>query len=723
MSDIFDDGLYELDTSLRPPAGDLPPFLKEADFRGMVNPISKQLFFDVASATKDGTKKLTVNQSDTFYHVVDYLDRNKGKIVVNILVSGACCAITLGAGPAIGLAGKVVSWAVIQAFVALRVKYNRYKIQQFKNAGGKSTKTENFVSNVTDASGKNKEFEVIVNDERYGAEILDRVRYVIQNSDFTNVHDAFSDMFRDFEKFRKYFTFPKITNADGLDENGQSNMVISAQFIPGSIKTCGDAIELWELVCRFAARKNKIRAIAELLDEFVMYVEMELSKFTAESIKMARDAWTAFTVEGKRDPALVVQAMKDYSYRVKTGGWFRDLFSIGVNVKTFYGAIPMIVKNEEFGRSYGDRIFLELLRREEVSKFKEIAGQYFDKAVGIGKLQTDKLQQIMKHPKYRSQFKDKWMKTAASKGIEVGFAMLDAVFTGYSPISLEALKNMEMPNLDDFMKGVTDLATAWGATAIDTCVIKGEAFFTTDTFFGQFMSGTEFASFGVDIVVNTLADIAFDWWDRKKLANNAQTAAKRLGTMKKFAKDQIEDYVDLIESWSESYNKAMTSGGFEMLPPVIECFRHEAAMDANMARHFFGELTIMFNKMDMLMDSVYRQSAVEINSYINGHAARAPGATTGALNTTICKGYCYNCAENGMKRIIAAAAGSVNAASKLKAEDRLKLLNSLRDWETKLETEGKLNSVPCTPVYGSTKPTTTPLSVAKSIVKELGIKL
>jgi hypothetical protein len=265
------------------------------------------------------------------------------------------------------------------------------------------------------------------------------------------------------------------------------------------------------------------------------------------------------------------------------------------------------------------------------------------------------------------------------------------------------------------------------ATFFEKAVIDGDKMAdiiaNPETFFAQFMTGADGAAFGVDIVVNALADIAFNWWDKRKLERNEQTAAKRLGTMKKFAKEDIESYVDLIEGWGTSFRKASTSGGYEQLPAMVECFRHEAAMDSNMARHFFGELTLMFNKMDMLMDSVYKQAAVEINNYVHEHTSAAGSASSGGFRTTICKGACYNSAENGIKRIIATAASSLNMAPKIDATVKMETLRKLQEWESALQTHVAFDEIPCSPIPGPSKPTNTPIGLARSVVKQMGIKL
>ncbi|MFO0575178.1 MAG: hypothetical protein U1A78_14405 [Polyangia bacterium] len=720
MGNIFDSSLYELDTSTAPAAGDLPSFLKPSDFSRSIHPISKQLYYDVARASEGGKKSIVVSQNDTFWHVVDRLDQNKGKLLVTVAVAAAGCAITLGVGPAIGLAGKAISWAAMQIFLALRVRSKRKNIQKFRDGGGTSTKTvQQTIRN--SQTGVDQTFDVTVNNETYGEQILDDVRYVIQNSDFTNIHDSFSDLFRDFEKFRKYFSFPKISNETGAGEN---QYTIKAQFNPGSIRSCQDAIELWELVCRFAERKNKIRAIAMLLDEFFMYVEMALSEYTADSIRMGREAWDAFTNQGKRDPMQVVRDMVDYSGRMKTGAWYKDLFSIGLNVKTFYGAIPMRIKETAYGKRFGDRVFLELLRREDAAAFRNYAGKFYDRALARPSV---KLGAKIRGSKYELPLKEKWLKSAAAKGLDAAFAMLDAAFTGYSPVSLGNIVNWEKPALDDVVGTGLDIAIGNLATFFEKAVIDGDKMAdivtNPETFFAQFMTGADGAAFGVDLVVNALADIAFNWWDKRKLELNAQSAAKRLGTIKKFAKDDIEGYVDLIEGWGASFRKANTSGGYEALPAMVECFRHEAAMDGNMARHFFGELTLMFNKMDMLMDSVYKQAAVEINNYIHEHTSAPGSACSGAFRTTICKGACYNSAENGIKRIIATAASSVNMATKLDAKAKTETLRKLQEWESALRTSVTFDEIPCSPLPGPTKPTNTPLSLARSVVKQMGIKL
>ena len=714
MGNIFESPLFEFDTSRAAPAGDLPPFISEAEFGARVHPLSKQLFFDVASASDGGKKKIVVSDHDMFWHLLDRLDQNKGKLAVTVATTVATGLITMGVGPVIGLGGKIISWAAIQAFVALRVYSKRKKIKSFKEQGGTSTKKiQETIRNYQ--TGKEQTFDVVVKNESYGEQILDDVRYVIQNSDFTNIHDSFADMFRDFEKFRKYFSFPKITNETGSDAD---QYVISAQFNPGSITSCKDAVELWELVCRFAERKNKIRAIAVMLDEFFMYVEMALSEYSATSIPTAREAWAAFPRSGKKSPRQVVDEMKAYSDRVKTGAWFRDLFGIGINLKSFYGAIPLRVKEEDFGGRYGDRVFMELLRRENPAEFKRYAAELF---VSILQKNSSKPRVAkVKGSKNEILLKEKWVKSVASQGLEAGFAMLDAVFTGYVPVSLGNIANLEMPKLDEVVGAGLDIATGTLATFFEKAVVDGDALVdiavNPETFFSQFMSGTDGAAFGVDIVVNALADMAFNWWDRRKLEQNRQTAAKRLGTMKKFAKEEIEGYVDLIDGWGTSFKKASSSGGMEQLPAVVECLRHESAMDSNMARQFFGELVLMFNKMDMLVDSVYKQSAVQINHYLHAHTHAVGDAMSGSFQTTFCKGICYNSASNGMKRLVMLAAKGVPMQDQ-------KLRTDLQAFAGKLHGNQEFQSIPCSPVPAPGGGTANLVNKLRAAFKAQGLKL
>lgn len=733
MSSIFDDNLYE---SMMIPQKDasLPQFLSAMDFKGPVHPITKRLFFDVAQATDGGKKSLTVSKNDTFWFLVDRFDQNKGKIAVNLLLTGAACAITLGGGPAIGLAGKVISWAAMQVFVALRVKYMRYKIDNWRKVDG-NTSTK--VIKLVDEAGNikkdknNKEIDVTVRNTSYD-EILDRVRYVIENSDFTNAHDAFSAMFRDFEKVaNKFFTLPRIDNST-IDANGQSQMNPKAMFKAGSIQNCHDAINLWELVCRFASRRAKIHAIMVLLSEFFEYVEMALSEYTWNSQEMAIKAWATFCNNGNKDPAQVITEMKLLSYNVKTGGWFRDLFSLGLNVKTFYGALPAhikLIKSEDPKAPrpqlfqdpfYGEKVLLELLRREESSKFKKIAGELFDSAVKakaakpIGALPPDAVKRMMDGYNNLPKEKTRFLKIAAEQGLAIAFQALDGVVTSYSPVSLLGLAQGKKPSLDDVVGGALDVATGIGAGMVDVA-IKGEKILSWDTFFGQFMSGTEFAAFGIDIVGNIVADIAFNWWDKRKLELNQQTAAKRLGTMKKFAKEEIGDYVDLIQSWGESYQKATGGGG---LPAVVECFRHEAAMDSNMARNFMAELMIMTNKIEAVMQSVSTQAAVEINNYINSHASSSGNAVNGSFQRKLCQGHCYNSAQHAYKSVISAAAKKVREQVKA-GEEQQKILASLGRCESDLMAKTNMAEEPCTPVTGPT----TLFKEARQMVAALGIKL
>jgi len=437
----------------------------------------------------------------------------------------------------------------------------------------------------------------------YEERMLDNVRYILKHQGLTDLFNAFANLHDDYDTLKR----------DGwiwIDERREGEISLRIATGPGDIRlqrrisNCSEAIRLVENIYRIRYRYGQVADTGALLEEFCTFVTLMISRYDAHARQILRELWrmalgeeNLAQIRGARSArdllGLAREVLERLNRIVNAKGlqkhFGRRLFGRG---KDYRGWICSILFGEdEDNIAYNTpgltRDFVRAMQyqaaltdpsnaRKIARKIVETLGEGFKQSIEEYAAASPKI-------KYSG---DKMLVNSLAKGNTAELA--EFVLTKGLDVALGFLEEYAKEGIIESSKGVA-----------------------LESAFGQFYKADAGIQAAVEAVLGTAAEMANQAWNEWKLktrqtygfgggarggfGKRRQTFSERIGTLRTAAREEIDDYVDIIQDWADVYRriaKMDESGDFT----GVEEMSNEVAGEMllryqHAARRYYGNRT------------------------------------------------------------------------------------------------------------------------------------
>ncbi len=609
---------------------------------------AKVLFGEVETAVGAG-KSILISKNDTTRRVGRYLNTQKRAIAMNLSTFLLTATIAVLGGPiaaAVALGGAVVSWGLGTLWDRMVVSRSRGKYLMKKKAGLEVMQTQQMQL----AGGSTAEVTGFRNAD-YTA-VLGDVKKVLSKQGLTDVYNALANLDVDFLLLKRFIKDPSIDSGwtKGTFGPTRKPALAAAAATPAvaytaTVSSCNDAVELWENICRINYRYSTLAETHAMLDEFILFMVLTISQYDANERRDLKDAWNVITQTGGSTAKGVLDSLnKAVNQEGIQHHAFRRLMGRERDYTTWvYGMIPDYVK-DTWSEAFRLDMYLEVLRRTDKKEFEKQKGRIVagliearNKSHRSGAvlkvgwdISKEYLAQVVSLPDgvdgeslggavksnaitVGSTFLSTWLNSLQSEAWQTKFTAASAA----DPDSLASLSSLA--DARSVMKGMGDPFSKMGPN-----VIMGIA----------------------TSVVKVAIEAANDKWNEYQLASGKtfditsggmrqQSMGERLGTLRTFAKAEIEAYIDLLETWNGAYLKLSGSCIPEQLPGAflvhLKCSQE---FHSNRTGQFFEELVSIANEME----AKARKHSMSAQDAVKSFVAGGPGMHVRCKGQRFCYG-------------------------------------------------------------------------------------
>lgn len=604
-------------------------------------------------------QSITIGRNDTARRIGRYLDTQKRFMAMNATTFILTATIAVLGGPiaaAVALAGSVVGLGLSTAWDRWSRSRSKGKYEKKKKAGLTLMTTETIQG--TKSDGTPDPFESKKLNEGY-SEVVDDVKNMLSKQGLTDVYNALANLDVDFLRLKKFISSPKIEGAWTQGTFGATRA--GNQGPAGNVRLlhCNDAVELWETMKLVDNRFETLRETAAMIDEFIMYTALVTSQYEADERKLLKQAWQIIqrnhtsrnTVNCKGIYDTFNNAIKREGIQHYAG---RHLGRTKDYAEWIYQMIPDYIK-DAWPQSLQTDMALELLRRTNKDKFEKVKNDIVVKYIAEQKkaylqagyqitkdMSKEYLAAVVAIPDVPSSWGDAAVtagSTVKGVGITVGSAFLTSFLNGTQSEAWQ----IKYAGAD-----AEDLAEAATQTNAQGNQDTAKSLLDPVTFSKGFT-----AQHGMAIataVVKVAVEVANAAWNEHKLATGKtlgltgmrqQSVGERIGTLRTFAKQEIDDYISNLEEWEKAHT-ILEQASFpdKLYGAFLMHMKCVTAKYSNRTGQFFEEFVSIANEMSMTAENYTGLAEEAVKKFV---------ATTNHSRT--CRGnkYCYGPASDALK--------------------------------------------------------------------------
>lgn len=627
------------------------------------------LFAEVENCVKEGRTAL-VSQHDTLRRIGRHLDTQKRAIGMNLTTFVLTASIAILGGPitaAVGLGAAIVGYGLSSAWDRLSVWWSKGKYLEKKKKG----------LSVMDSEGAMR--------EEY-SEVLEDVTNVLKKQGLTDVYNAFANMDVDFQHLSKFVSDPFITGQWALPSAAEGHKFGPTRGLPDAaaplptitLRSCNDAVELWETVSRVHKRYGQVAETLAMFDEFIMHMSLAVSRYDATERHDLKQAWGM--IASNRQPAEIYdmfnKAIRNDAIQKYVG---RHLYT-----KEYSGWVWSIIPDyikATWSEGFKLDMDLEMLRRNNKDAFDRAQASVVQAARTLAPPPVRAARSAAVASSASSASAASQREGMGSKGAsflkDAGKEYVGSVVGIPDSFSAEdiggSLKGVGLTMGSNFLstwlnslqsEGWQYAHTAASATDAKTVASMASSDDAQDVALGFFDplnpkklsrgAATSDAAYqaqvashimgAVTAVVKVAIEAANAAWNQYKLETGKtlgfsgmrqQTFGERIGTLRTFAKGEIDAYVELLSDWDKAHARLSGSLDDRTVPGAF--LMHLKASQAFYGNHtgqFFEELVFMANEMRTRLERSVNGGTESIKSWVGQEKH---------IHIASCKGktYCY----------------------------------------------------------------------------------
>lgn len=618
-----------------------------------LDPRTGRMLHDVMQAVHKGTT--LGHAADQWQRGVNYVMVHKRQAALAAAGLGATAAVSGGVAVPFALAGQALPWAGSALWHALRVAGKRHAHAR----GGVPML-------LPDGSL----------DPEYRKSTFDAVRYILKHQGLTDLYNAFDRLQHDHDALLHHGL---LTMRPRPGAEHELRLAMQQGAVPHS---CTEAIGLLELLYRVRERYVKVAETGDLLEEFMTCATLIVSRFDARGVPIVRSLWRSVLGlyereihDAERPEALygVAQNVMDLFNRVvNRAGVQRHIGRLALKREKDYQSW---VANILFSRDFGDE-----------GDYDPTSG--YDETLVTPDLKTALV--LTASPRARAAARD--VARAIHRRLdEVGLrdllgelaSSVAEDYVGMSPSThhhgdkrptnvwrlltgsqrelLSVLRQREnAEELAQFVLGKGVDATLGMLETLAEKAVKGSA---EDTLgkaalkgsFGHFFDLQTLVTAPALVLTGVIAEIANNWLNEKQfetrrtspVLGRPQTLAERISTLRTLAKEEIDEYAEVIDDWAEVHDRLGAGDGAQGGPARLPAeLAAELLLRYKLCERRFYHLRCGWLLQETVVhasrqfrdvaEGLFPEALEAVNTFVKGQGHSAAG-----LGPAPCQPYCY----------------------------------------------------------------------------------